>query len=514
MKPFTRAIFQPRRTLPPFRLLAAVVIGLLPGACAASQDAPPSPQGPLAIADQGRHPRPPFELDPTDAQLLDEIQRGSFRLFWDAVSPDTGMVYDRTSSDVVSVAGVGFQLAALPIGVERGWITRAEGMRRALQILRSLEAEPSNRKAGLFYHFLEPHDASPRRVGAELVVSTIDSAVLFSGMLCAGMYFEGEVREIADRLYADADWTFFLQDPGPDAPPGEFVSLGWRPSEDAEPTGPGALIPYSWIDSGDEHRLVTFMGIAAPNPEHRLPPQTYFNLRRQLGQHELVGEMVWFPYSGALFTAFFAHCFIDYAHMGTDNPGELTDLPRSPVDWWENSRRIVQLHRARARENPENLPTLGEHAWGLTACDGPDGYLVPGVYPERLDQPELEPGRDYSTYRPSPQWGGGTVAPYGAGASVMFDLEGALEALRFYRGLTRADGAPLVWRDPAAGGYGFADSFNLGGPGEAPWVAADDVAIDHGPMLLGIENARSGLLWKLFSSHPSVRAGERRLCLR
>ncbi|MFI4896850.1 MAG: glucoamylase family protein [Phycisphaerales bacterium JB059] len=514
MKPFTRATIQLPPSLPAFRLLAATVIGLLTGACAASQDASPRPESLVVITDHAQHPRPPFDLPPSDVELLDEIQRASFRLFWDAVSPETGMVYDRTSSDVVSVAGVGFQLAALPVGVERGWITQTEGRRRALQILRALEDEPSNRKAGLFYHFLEPHDASPRRVGAELVVSTIDSAVLFSGMLCAGMYFEGEVRQIADRLFANADWTFFLQDPGAEAPPGEFVSLGWRPADDTDPTGPGALIPYSWIDSGDEHRLVTFMGVAAPNPEHRLPPQTYFSLRRQLGVHERVGEMVWFPYSGALFTAFFAHCFIDYAHMGVDNPGELTDLPRSPVDWWENSRRIVQLHRARARENPEGLPTLGEHAWGLTACDGPDGYLVPGVYPERLDPPGLVSGRDFSTYRPTPRWGGGTVAPYGAGASVMFDPEHAIAALRFYRGLTRADGTPLVWRDPAAGGYGLADSFNLGAPGEGPWVADDDVAIDHGPMLLGIENARSGLVWTLYSSHPAVRAGEDRLGLR
>ena len=96
------------------------------------------------------------------------------------------MVYDRTSSDVVSIAGVGFQLAALPIGVERGWVTHAQAQTRALQVLSALEAEPSNRKAGLFFHFINPHDASARRVGRELVVSTVDSSILFAGMLAAG----------------------------------------------------------------------------------------------------------------------------------------------------------------------------------------------------------------------------------------------------------------------------------------------------------------------------------------
>ena len=97
---------------------------------------------------------------------------------------------DRTSSDVISVAGVGFQLAALPIGIERGWITRDQGHARARQIIDALQNEPSNRKAGLFYHFINPHDASARRVGRELVVSTVDSALLFSGMLVAGQYYQ------------------------------------------------------------------------------------------------------------------------------------------------------------------------------------------------------------------------------------------------------------------------------------------------------------------------------------
>lgn len=489
-------------------------LGLAPAAGAAigwgcasteSRAGPAVPRADEVVISNQSAARPPYSFSDEDEALLDEIQRASFRFFWEAVSPETGMVYDRTSSDVVSVAGVGFQLAALAIGVERGWITPEQGQGRALQILRALETEPTNRKAGLFYHFLEPDDASPRRVGAELVVSTIDSAVLLAGMITVGSYFGGEVREIGDRLVADADWTFFLQETAAGLP-GGYVSLGWRPDEDDKPTGDGDLIGYSWIDSGDEHRLVTFMAVSAPDQDHRIPAERYYALRRQLGTHEGTGPVVWFPYSGALFTAFFAHCWIDYARLGVDNPGAWGAPSRCRVDWWENSRRLVNLHRAVAAENPMGLPTLGAHAWGLSACDSPGGYLVAGVFPDRVEMADAVAERDYSTYVPADRFGDGTVPPYAAGASIMFEPEAAIAALWHYRGLQDERGQPLVWRDPSVGGYGFADAYNLGGPGGV-WVAKDDVAIDHGPMLLGIENARTGLIWRLFGSHPTSRGG-------
>ncbi len=517
MKPFTQASWSSSLWSRGVRLLGGGVIGLMSFGCLARQHGQPPTHptpAPITISDDGAHPRPPFRFAPSDAALLDEIQHASFQLFWHGVSPDTGMVYDRTSSDVISIAGVGFQLAAIPIGVERGWITRDAGEQRTLQILRALEGEPSNRKAGLFYHFLEPHDASARRVGAEMVVSTIDSAIAYAGMLSAGVYFDGESRLIADRLFASADWSFFLQTPGDNGPPGRFMSLGWRPEADSDPTGAGELIGYSWIDSGDEHRLVTFMGVAATDASHRVPAKTYFALRRQIGNHPETGDMVWFPYSGALFTAFFAHCFIDYAHLGADDPSSMVSLPRPAVDWWENSRRVVNLHRARALENPEGVPTLGPNAWGLSACDSPGGYLVAGVFPDRVETPGLVQGRDFSSYVPSPRWGDGTVPPYAAGASIMFEPEASLAALRWFRELTDDNGAPLLWRDPGHGGFGLPDAFNLRSEGEAPWVASDTVAIDHGPMLLGIENARTGLIWSLFSRHPAVQAAESRLGLR
>ena len=459
--------------------------------------------GSITIESPEGTPRPPFEFNDSDAQLLDEIQHATFEYFWSAVSPETGMVYDRTSSDVVSTAGVGFQLAALPIGIERGWITRQQGEARALKILTALEREPSNRKAGLFYHFINPHDASARRVGRELVVSTVDSALLFSGMLVAGQYFLGDTKIIADRLFASADWSFFLANPGGESPAGSFLSLGWKPSFDESPTGPGELLPYFWLDCGDEHRLATLLGIAAPIPEHRIPTDTYWSLRRQLGWHEGQGHMVWFPYSGALFTSFFAHCFIDYSSMDIDEPAAYQHDHRARVDWWENSRRLVNLHRDRAIVNPLDLPTLGPDAWGFSASDGPVGYLVSGQFPQPVEMTDALPDRDFATFEPINDWGGGVVAPYAAGSSIMFEPSHAINALRFAKELTAPDGTPGIW-DPE---WGFRDAYRLDADGQIDWVAEDFVAISQGPLILGIENARTGLVWDLMMSHPALVRG-------
>ena len=462
--------------------------------------------------------KPPFDFSPEDDAFLDEIQRQSFRYLWEAVSPDTGMVYDRSSSRVVSVAGVGFQLSAFPIGVERGWITEDEGRARAVQILRALLDQPLNRKAGLFYHFINDTDTGPYRVGTELVVSTVDSALLFAGAITAAAYFEGEVAELTDTMLADADWSFFVIE-GTDTASDGHVTLGWRPDADEDPIGPGSLLPYVWLDSGDEHRLVAFLAACAPNETHRLGAEHYYGLRRALGEYADIGPMVWFPYSGALFTAFFAHCWIDYAAMGPDNPAAFGVERRSQVDWWENSRRLTRLHQVKAEENPAGVPTLGPNAWGLTASDVRTGYGVPGVFPTPIPMRGAERNRDVAGYLPDDNYGDGTVAPYGAGSAIMFDPNRALAALRHYRSLTGPDGQPLVWKGEAEDEFGFRDAYREAvaasgdQPAEKAWIADDYVAIDQGPMTLAIENARTGLVWNLFASYPAIEDGMARLRL-
>jgi len=486
--------------------------------CIASPPAPSAldipittPPAEVVIAAGERVKRPPFEFSGDDQRLLTDVQHGAFLYLWNECSPTTGMVYDRSSVTVVSVAGVGFQLSAIPIAISRGWISREEGQARTLLILRSLVENPRNRKEGLYYHYLDPKDAGPSEGGYEHVVSTIDSAILLAGVLTAGSYFGDEVGKLADSIFTEANWKFFVWND--EAKPHEsgFVSLGWKPADNADPTGKGELLPFVWADSGDEHRLVSFLAACAPREEHRLGPEVYYRLRRGLGSFGDTGPLVWFPWSGALFTSFFAHCWIDYAHAGVDDPAAFGQAHRARVDWWENSRRMVRLHQLKAIVPKQPLAQHKGQAWGLTASDAPSGYAVPGVFPKAWPMTGARREFDFSPFVPKDDFGDGTVAPYGAGCSIMFDPVRSVETLHWYQDLKGPDGKALVWREPDAAKkqYGFQDAFNI----EKNWVAPDCVAIDQGPMILAIENARTGMIWRAFTGHRFVRGGLSRLGL-
>lgn len=511
---------------------AAALLGAAPLSSArdeASAVGPPSPMS--AVTDAGAAPRPPYTFDQADEKLLDEVQRAAFLFLWHDASPVTGMVKDRSSKPEVSIAGVGFQLAAIPAGVERGWVTRAQGLERTRLILASLDGNPGNRKHGLFYHYLDPADAGPAHTGYEHVVSTIDNALLLAGVIVAGEYFRDEapVRALSDRLVASADWAAFVADSEAYKPSERgFISLGWKPREKDRPTGEGSLLPYVWMDAGDEQKLTTFLAVAAPRAEHRVPAETYYRMRRNLGVDPAgsAEPFFWFQWSGALFTSFFAHCFIDFAGLGPDDPAALGVERRPSIDWWVSSRRTVLMHRRKAIENPRSLAGLGENLWGMNASDAPDGYRVPGLFPTPLSFEGLRPGFDFADGVPPARddWGDGTVAPYSAGCAVMFTPKESVAALRHMRGLTDDAGHPLIWREPAqtlpadprgstgaetgrVPGFGFLDSVNIG----KKWVAGDYVAIDQGPLVLAIENARTGLIWRLFHRSAVAQQGAARL---
>lgn len=498
-------------------LLAATVVGAgcekpVPAAKpAANPGSAGVPLDKVVIEAAASVPRPPFTFSKDDEAFLDEIQRGAFHYFWDAANPKTGMIPDRTSKTVVSVAGVGFQLGAYVIGVKRGWVTESEARARVELILNSLKNNPDNRRFGLFYHFIDGDTAGqPGKDQAyEHVVSTIDTALLFGGLAVAAEFFKGDVAQIANQFIADADWSKFVGDGSDDAQGRGFITLGWKPNDITKPGGDGKVLPYYWIDSGDEHRLVTFFAVAAPKAEHAIPPETYYRLRRQVGSFGDTGPFVWFPWSGSLFVSFFAHCFIDHAGLGAENPAAFEVRNRPRVDWWENARRTALMHRLKAIENPKKLPGFGENLWGLSASDNAKGYQVPHLFPNALPMPGALPNIDYAAFKPKDDWGDGTVAVYSAGSTIMFDPAPALAALRHFRTVKGPNGQPMVtWRDPAVNrGHGFVDSFNVG----TGWVSPDDLAIDQGPLMLAIENARTGLMWDLFHAHPVVAAGAERL---
>jgi hypothetical protein len=421
---------------------------------------------------------------PAQEAMLDEIQRGCFLYFWKDVGKPSCLAKDRHKGPVSSVAAVGFQLSSLPIGVERGWITRQEGEQRALQVLRCLMDGKDNQREGLYLHFVNLDTGGLSDTGYEVLVSTVDSALFIAGAIPAGEYFGGEVKDRVDRLVAGANWRFFAT--GPDG----RLSMGWAPKDRKRMDGAGTFHRLHWRIASDEERITYFLAVGSPVPDHAVDPRVYMGLERVIKRwKDLPPHAV--SVQGTLFHYFFSHCWIDYRSLPADNPSAFgIDAPR--IDWFENSRRAVLTHRHRCLEQRGRFKTLTNRIWGLSACAGRDGYLVPEIQPNGIDKDN---------------WYDGTVAPYAAGASIMFAPAEALDALQAMRALKDPDGRPFVWRDPADGGYGLVDCFNL----DQGFASDDYVGIDHGPLLLGIENARTGRIWKLFMQSDTARRAVARL---
>ena len=431
-----------------------------------------------------------YKFSAADEALLDEIQRGCFQYFWREVGNPACLARDKSSDTVCSIAAVGFQLASLPIGVERGWITRDQGRERALAVLQSLTQRSDNKKFGIYLHFLDENtgglpDYSRTKYRYELQASTVDHALLQAGAMAAAEYFGGEVAAAAAPIINDADWrAMFDHEAG-------YMTMGWKASTDRGPAGPGTIPDAHWQWSSDEERLVDFLAVGAPH-EHAIEPAVYYRLRRIVKQHDDLPPYV-VSWNGSLFTYFFSHCWIDYRHLAADNPAKFgEDGPA--VDWFENSRRATLTHRARCIEVSDKFPTLGKNRWGLAPCTYREHYFVHEVQPNLSNRDE---------------WYGGVLPPYAAAAAIMFTPAESLAALREYRSLKGADGKPLAWRDPAQGGFGFVDSFTL----DPPYGHNDNLGIDQGPMLLAIENARTGLVWRLFMQHPAAKRAVERLQL-
>ena len=465
------------------RLLQALAAAGLFVACAVGQSHPTTAETPPPSSKP--EPRHRFEAD--DIAAIDDVEHAAFLYFWNEVGSPAALVRDRKKAPVSSIAAVGFQLATLPVGVERGWVSRPRARARATRVLHALLAHPDNRKFGVFLHFPDMNTGGPSHKGYEVLYSTVDHALFLAGAITAAQYFDGQVKRIVDRLVAETDWRAFA------VAPGGLLSMGWKPDDPHNLSGPGGFLKSYWSYASDEERLIYFLATGAPRPDHALSPLLYYRLKRPIKHHDKMPPYV-VSWPGSLFTYEFSHLWIDYRSLGRDHP-ERFGLARPGVDWFENSRRAVLTHRQRCIEQSGRFKTLAPDRWGLSACAGRDGYIVPRVRPNDCDVDE---------------WFDGTVAPYAATTAIMFTPAESLAAIRAFRRLEDSAGHPIVWRDPSAGGYGFVDAFNL----DQGYASDDIVGIDQGPIVLAIENVRSGLVWRLFMHSDTARRAVRRLKLR
>jgi hypothetical protein len=390
-----------------------------------------------------------------DPAFLDMIERSTFRYFWQSAHPVSGLTRERSSSgDICATGGTGFGIMAIPVGIERGFITRAEGTARLLQVLTFL-ATTTERHWGAFPHWI--HGVTGQHVGflgpGDDTVDLVETSYLAEGLLTVRQYFDGggedetQIRSLATQLWEAIEWDAFV-------PAGETV-LRWHRSPT---TGLSDANVSGWNEC-----MITYL-LAVASPTHPVATSFYHagwarNGGMLLGQ-SYYGYLLYvgYAYGGPMF---FAH----YSFVGFD--------PRFKRDAYANyythNRNHALVQVAYGAANPLGRTGYSALAWGLTASDDPYGYSAHAAYSND----------------------NGTLTPSAALSSMPYVPEQSLAAARhFYQ----TYGATL-W------GYeGFRDAFHPG----LGWTASDYIAIDQGPIVLMIENSRSALLWDHFMANPEI----------
>jgi hypothetical protein len=430
-------------------------------------------------------PAPAAAVDP----FLEVLQARTFRFFWESANPVNGLIPDRwPSPSFSSIAAVGFGLSTYPVGVERGYVTRAAARDRTLTTLRFFWTapqgpEPSGNTGhlGFFYHFLDM-DTGRRYQTTEL--STIDTALLIAGVLTVGEYFNGEdeaereIRRLADALYRRVEWNRFqVQSP--------LVTMAWRPEKGF---GPAEYKGY------DEAMILYVLGLGSPT--HPIDATAW---------DAFTATYVWGPYYGyehVNFAPLFGH---QYSHVWIDFRGIQDAYMRAKgIDYFENSRRATLAQRAYAIDNPMGWKGYDGDVWGLTASSGPNAMIIAIDGRERQFHRYWARGAALNDVRDD-----GTIAPTAAGGSIPFAPEVTIAALKAMR--TRY--GEHVFRE-----YGFVDAFNptldvdveltrgrvVRGLG---WFENDYLGIDQGPIILMAENHRTALIWRLIKNNPHIVRG-------
>ena len=430
----------------------------------------------------GHERQPEEDLDrlPTDEELL-RLQRTTVLYYLHETNPDNGLVRDKTDPAApCSIAAVGLALATIPAIVERGVIIRkfaAKIARRRLRSLIDLPQGPEPDAAGykgFFYHFLDI-DTGRRVWNCEL--STLDSAFLLAGALTCVTYFdadtedEAEVRRLGDALYCRADWDWALDG-------GATLTHGWKPE-----TG---FLPHRY-QGYDEGLLLYILGLGSPT--HPLPPESYAGYCATYQWKKIYGREL--LYSGPLFTHQLSHLWVDFRGIRD------AFMRERGSDYFENSRQATFVQQDYAIRNPLGFEGYGEYCWGFTACDGPGWTTrtVNGV--ERQFYDYIARGAPFGP-------DDGTVAPWVVVASLPFAPEIVIPSVRHFARLNLGMTTP----------YGFKPSFNESFAVEdSPtgwWVTPHHFGIDQGPVVLMIENYRSGLIWDIMRRSSYVVEGLRR----
>lgn len=396
----------------------------------------------------------------SDDELLTMVQEASFRYYWEGAEPHSGMTRENLpgDDDIIVTGASGFGIMTLIVGVDRGFISRAKGTERLLRITEFLEH--ADRYHGAWPHFLSGRTGHRLPVfdmfdnGADLV----ETSFLMEGLLAARQYFKGESapeKELYHRitgLWEGVEWNWFR------TPAGDALYWHWSPE-------------YTWyihnrLTGWNEVMVTYLLGIASPT--HGVSSSLYYSgWTGETIKNSYVNDKTYYGIAlplgsgtgGPLF-------FTDYSFMGFDPHGKQDKY----ANYFENNQRQAQINLAYCIANPGHHVGYGAGTWGLTAVDGPDGYVP---------------------YEPTLDLDDGTIAPTGAISAFPYTPEASMKALKhFYRDL-----GAQTW-----GIYGFRDAFNV----QKNWVSGIYMGLNQAPMAVMIENYRSGLIWRNFMSNPEI----------
>lgn len=406
-------------------------------------------------------------------ELLDTVQKQTLKYFWDFAEPNSGLARERYHPDgeypkndghVVTTGGTGFGLMAIVSGMEREFIPRDSAVARLDKIANFLEKAP--RFHGAWSHWLngETGDVqafSEKDNGGDIV----ETSFLAQGFIVVREYLkngtekEKSVARKYDRLWKGIEWNWYTNNK-------DGIYWHWSPVYEWE---------MDFMIEGYNECLITYV-MAASSPDHAIDPAAYHEGWARSGNITTDAEAYGLPLilkhntrgdkGGPLF---WAH----YSYLGLD-PRGLTD---KYANYWELNKNHTLINYRYCQENPENFETYGPNSWGLTAS-----------YTRNEDD-----GIGYTAH--SPDTDRGVVSPTAAISSVPYTPEESLGAMRYFF----TDLNELLW-----GPAGFYDAYSLEGE---PWAAQRYLAIDQGPMVVMIENYRSGLIWDLFMQAPEVKQG-------
>ncbi|MGH2647884.1 MAG: glucoamylase family protein [Ginsengibacter sp.] len=420
----------------------------------------------------------------TDDQFLTMIQRACFRYYWEGAETISGLAKEDIPgrTDMIATGASGFGIMALLVGTERKFITHEQSIERFLKITSFFEK--AEKFHGAFPHFIDGPSGKvvpffgSRNDGGDLV----ETSFLLQGLLTARAYFNKDnadeklIRERIINIWQNVEWDWYRR-----YPDSKYLYWHWSPDKE-------------WVINhrltGWNETMVTYL-LSIASPTHAVPASMYYSGWANQDSTGIQYRMSWGgttdgdrytngnTYFGIKLDVgvsdggplFFTH----YSYMGY-NPHLITD---KYTNYFKNNRNIALINYRYCLKNPNNYKSYSDSCWGLTASDGPFHYSA--------DEPV--PSRDQ-----------GKIAPTGAVSSFPYTPVESMKALKNYY----YNYGKFLW-----GAYGFHDAFNL----TQNWCSGIYMGLNQAPMVVMIENYRTGLLWKLFMSNPDIKNGVEKLRL-